>query len=261
MSKQRLFKLDDGTIGLEACERFVTGAEEDCRRTDRPDLIWMGHISLPHTLNLAAVSHHLAGNQDRARQFATRVAPAAKDYFFGDWRTKVPTDDKKIDPRWWRDKESWSDNFRYAICWAMVLGDWDSVKALAAYPDHGRSMEEDGIEKMPAVRELLIALAEFIRGEKVAHVANEVAKLTGANWRGTMHLARALDEIIAQDSAGVQQHLLDFFKAHHKRKKSKDITDTISIDGTILYLLARHEGLNVILPPKLYVYVIDLSGA
>jgi hypothetical protein len=234
-------------------------AEKDAQSTDRSDLIRAGHEYLSSRCNLAAVVHHLAGNQDRARHYAERVVPAAKSYFFGDWRTKVPTDEKTINPQWWRDKEGWTDNFRYAICWAMVLGDWASVRELAAYPDHGRSMEEEGINKKPARREFLIALARFLRGEAVSDVSAAVAKLTGANWRGTTELAQVLDAIITKDQAAAQGHLTNFFRLHHKRKRERDITDTISIDGTTLYYLARHEGLNVQLDPKLYTYVIDLT--
>lgn len=258
-NKAELFGLKDENVDTSLRERIVLMEEDNIQRVDRPDLIWTGHESLPGFCSVAAAAHHLSGNNDRARHYGQRAIVAIKAYFFGDWRTKVPTDDKKIDPRWWRDKESWSDEFRRSVCWAMVLNDWESVRQIAAYPDHGRSMEESGIDKKPARREFFIALAEFLRGDPVRNVAQEVEKASGATWRGTSVLAHTLDAIINKDQAAIQKYLIDFFTIHHKWKGKRSIDDFISIEGTIMFYLAAHEGHAIELPPKLRPYLIELN--
>lgn len=141
----------------------------------------------------------------------------------------------------------------------MVLNDWDSVRQIAAYPDHGRSMEESGIDKKPARREFFIALAELLRGDPVQNVAQEVEKAPGAAWRGTIVLAHTLDAIIDKDQAAIQKHLIDFLKIHHKLKGKRSIDDYVSIEGTIMFYLAKHEGHAVELSPKLRPYLIELN--
>jgi hypothetical protein len=130
------------------------------------------------------------------------------------------------------------------------------VRELARYPDDRRQVET--LDATPVSRRLLIDMARYLRGEKVQGVANACAKLEGATWRGIDALASALDAIIARDEGGTQSALIEFFRRHHRRKKSKDVTDTVSLDGTTMFNLAREAKLNVELPAELEDYYVRL---
>jgi hypothetical protein len=216
------------------------------------------HVSVLLSSNICiATRYYLLDNHPKAKLFAERVLSSAQQYFFGDWRTKVETDQKTIDPEWWHDKESWFHDFRGAICWGTVLGRWDEVRKLSAYPDERRS--EETLDATPAFRRLIIDIARYLRGEKVQGVAKACAKLDGSNWRGIDSLAAALDAVIDEDERRAQSSLAEYFLKHHKRKKSKDVTDTISLDGTAMVNIAKRAKLNVKMAPQHEHYYIELK--
>lgn len=283
---------------------------------DRVDLIPAGQEELCLFSSSAAVAYYLVEDHGAAREYAQRVVPAAQDYYFGDWRTKVKTDLGTVDPSWWHDKEAWMDVFRSALCWGSVLGDWPGLRKLAEYPDERRSMEKSGIDKKPAMRQVVLDIAMHLRGEKVTQAADRVGKLVGANWRGTRVLAAALDAVVARDQAAANEAVNGFLKLHHKhiqgsvrkerewaqkgpgmtnaehaklqgrllqasmagdqaaveeltemlidqnarikKRPSRSITDSVSLDATFMVNLARHEGLDITVDPKLEMYVIKL---
>jgi hypothetical protein len=216
------------------------------------------HVSILLSSNTAiATRYYLLDNHEKATQYAERTLLSAEQYFLGDWRTKVKTDEGTIDPEWWHDVESWMLYFRGTLCWGSVLGEWDRLRKLASYPDERRGI--DTIDVTPAFRLYLIEVARYLRGEKVQGVAKACAKLEGTNWRGIDCLAAALDAVIDRDERRAQSSVVEFFLKHHKRKKSKDIYDTVSLDGTTMVNIAKRAKLNVKVPPEHAHYYIELT--
>src|SRR5687768_2554062 len=101
--------------------------------------------------------YYLLENHAKAREYAERTLASARNYFFGDWRTRVKTDRGNIDPQWWHERESWLHYFRGALCWGTVLGTWEEVCDLSRYPDERRGIET--LDATPALRRLVIDIA------------------------------------------------------------------------------------------------------
>jgi hypothetical protein len=249
------FGISEAGIDPARQERLAQQAEEGVR--ENPDDL-CHHLSVLVSMNIGvATRYYLLEKHPPAEYWAGRALLSAVNYFLGDWRAKVTTDEGTIDPSWWHGREGWLHDFRGALCWGTVLGRWDDVRRLAAYPDERREVET--LDATPALRRLVIDTARHLRGEQVRGVAAACAKLDGPTWRGTDALAAALDAVVEMDEARARSALGDFFLRHHKRKKSKDVTDTVSLDGTTMLNVARRAGLNVSLDPKLQPYYIRLA--
>lgn len=203
-----------------------------------------------------AVAFHLVDDHRAAFAFAQRVTPAARNYLLGDWRVQTKTDLKTIDPGWWHDKESWINVFRVALCWGSVLGDWKTLRELAAYPDEHRSMEKFNPDSKPALRRLLLNVARHLRGNTLQG-GRSVNEELGAKWRGIGVLGNCLDAINDRNEAGAGAGINEFLRLHHKRKKSTDINDSISLDATYMTNLAYRQGLKIAIDPRYAMYLIS----
>jgi hypothetical protein len=215
------------------------------------------HVS---TCNNLALRYYLIGDQGRAERYGREVVPAALDYFFGPWRSHVETDEGTIDPSWWYDQEDWIDPFRFALCWGSLLGQLAEVKQLAAYPNEQRSKEESGINKKPALRQLMLELAAYLRNDALGgSVAERVKASAGAEWRGMGSLAAALDGIVRGDAAIVSDRVNDGLRAV-KTTKTKDVTEMMGIEATIIWQLALRARLHVQTEPTLERYLIHITA-
>lgn len=221
--------------------------------------------SAPWSLNqccflssVAAAAFYLMGDHESARAFGRRVVPAASNYLLGDWLTKKPTDLGHIDPDWWYDKVSWVNAFQAALCWGSALGDWNNLRRLSAYPNERRHKEKNNPDSKPALRQLLLDVSSHLRGDKVHHSARRVGAMPGAKWRGVGTLAACLDSIVDRNAKAAEASINEYLKLRHKRKRSNDITDTISMDATYMINIARHDGLHVDIDPKYQMYVITI---
>src|SRR5438105_2464742 len=59
-------------------------------------------VSVVVSMNIGVATRcYLMGDHRKARDYAERTLSSAERYFFGDWRTKVKTDEGTIDPEWW----------------------------------------------------------------------------------------------------------------------------------------------------------------
>jgi hypothetical protein len=148
MTRAEIFGLREDNLALDDRVRHITEEEESLGRSDRPDLLWLAHSSLPKVIATAAATHYLANKDGKARSFAIGTIAAAERYFFGDWRTLVATDDRTINPVWWYGRESWMHVFRAALCWGSAAGDWRGLKRLSQYPDERRGL--DTLDAKPA---------------------------------------------------------------------------------------------------------------
>jgi hypothetical protein len=249
------FGISDRGIDPAIQEEIARDAEQSVAAGS--DDFWLDLGSLV-SMNIGiATRYYLLDNHQKTRQYAERTLESAEQCFFGDWRNKVTTDEGNINPEWWHGRESWLTAFRGAACWGTVLGRWDQVRKLSAYPDERRKVET--LDATPALRRLVIDTARYLRGEKVQGVAKACAKLEGANWRGIDSLAAALDAVIDKDERRAQSSLNEFFLKHHKRKKSKDVTDTVSLDGTSMVNIAKRARLNIKMAPEHEHYYVQLT--
>jgi hypothetical protein len=233
---------------------FVRADEQKLHSGSSTD--WWGDIwSLMSGYKNIITRRYLADDHAICREYTPKLLNAVQEYFFGDWKQKQKTGDGVIDPEWWR-RLSWMSYYDAALCWGSAIGDWKSLKQLAKYPDErcGR----DTLDGPVARWRLLIDISRHLRGEEVSSAAKAVSKLTGAKWRGTAVLAEALDGINAADAPAAEEALNRFFALHHKRKKTHDVTDSVSFPGTFMLNLARYRKLNVTLEPKLQLYHAQL---
>lgn len=260
MIRAKELGLEDYHLALSDRIRQVREEESVLNRWDRADLIRSSRQSLVETLSAAAIAHYLAGKDAKARSFAERVVPSAAEYYFGDWRNRIPSGTRSDAPpnsEWWHDKEPWMHTFRAALCWGSVLKDWTGLKLLARYPDDKR-MVDGGAEK-PAMKSVLVDVAKFLSGGLVRGVAERCSALVGFDWRGTAHFAHGMDAIVSGNSRAAQNSIDSFFEAWHKRKTSNDLTDTVSYDGTFMVNLAAHAGLKIKVGAVHQLYYVRLS--
>ena len=54
-----------------------------------------------------AICHYCLGNTNDAKRYAEKCVKHALEYFHGEWRGRIPTDLKTLDPGWWRIHASW----------------------------------------------------------------------------------------------------------------------------------------------------------
>jgi hypothetical protein len=234
-------------------ETMDTSDAVACGNMDAGSALFM----LANGMGVVALRYYLMDDLVNAKKFAVGMLDVARDYFFGDWRARVTTEDHIIDPDLWHDKESWMDVYDLSLFWGSVLGRWDWLKEISAYPDDDRSMERG--DTNAALRRLYIEITRHIRGENAGgSVAKKIVRLDGANWRGNNFIASCLDAIRAHDAAAADESLNAFFAAHAKRKRSKQITDTVSPLGTFMMNLAAHQNVRVNLRPEFSIYYVKL---
>ena len=193
----------------------------------------------------AAIAFYCSDRRERAWTFATKCLGYAEDYFFGDWRSQVPTDEGTLDPTWWRRVMPWVDRFRYSVCCAMVLGKPEIAKRMAEYP------ARDSWAKNLGEREAFYGLACFLRGD-TKEISRAIELAETSTSEKARHVAEVLRALVARDQ-DMFQRTFEGYLAFFRRSEFNPnrITQLLCLDGTSFAHLGKLNGLDVEIPSEL----------
>jgi hypothetical protein len=225
---------------------------------------WIGVIphsksGIIHATHLVALCHYLLNNDKDAIEYCLKISDFALEYFYGTWRNEVPTDDKIIDPVWWkRMGGGWIDEFRHAMLWTTCLRQWGKVVEIAAYPTP-ECVEYLPIKVNPYLAYYL-CLAVVIRGEKLESYKKYVEIIERGSRKKEKLMLEVLKAIDGADKALFDKAFVDYMKYYEKKEfPADDFDEKVSIDGTILFNIALHNNLHVEYPEEYIDYYIDLE--
>jgi hypothetical protein len=222
----------------------------ECTRKPRPEWAYKNIFSM---LSSDCCFRYISGADDEARKLALRAVAAAKEYFFGHWRSEVPAEDgsKRPNPAWWQE----GDFFNLELCTdammlGSVVGDWPFVHKMAKHI-LGIPWQNirDGREEN-SVRMVVAATALGIRPD-APEVAGFVKTVeTGKRRFEKLQLA-FVTAIQLADDAGLQSAAEAYYQYFCKvvtKRADPVTTNFIMIDGTLYTNLALHAGRKLVVP-------------
>lgn len=131
------------------------------------------YYSFPRGAFCYATSCYLEGNIKGSAKAARLVVNATLEYFYGDWRKRLPAPSGKADPEEWRKCCLWHEVVVESLPWACALRDWKAVKRIAVYPIDDSFPEAARVRGETAWTRALIC---FLRGEPRVNVESFLAK-------------------------------------------------------------------------------------
>jgi hypothetical protein len=237
--------VDEKVLNEEATIKFLERWNDpivDIRNTHTVKAL---RVSEP---NFAAYFYCLLENNTEAKKFAIIAVESAIEFFFGEWRQQVPTRDGSLDPEYWKVNSGWDSEFRGALLWASCLGDWNSATKIAQYPT-AECCNKYAI-KNPEMNYPLV-LAAFIRGDSLESVQSSIDVVEKGVKKKEKLLLAVLMSIVKKDKEMFDEAFLEYMKYFKKKDaKSQLWTERFATEGTILFNLARHKGLEVDSPEK-----------
>ena len=178
------------------------------------------------------------------------------DYFFGEW-LKVTPCDGKMGINNWKSCLLWVSELRYPILWASVLGAWDKAKEISKYPD-ALCMDADFESKEK--KAWYVVLAVYLREASLDNASKFIELIENGKKKREKLLLSVLKAIVANDTEGFTKEFGIYMK-HYKAREypQKQVPEKLAIDGTILFNLAKHKGLQVEFPGKYIDHYIHLG--
>jgi hypothetical protein len=222
---------------------------------DRIDLIPFNRADVARTRCSVAMVYYLLGDHPRVTRFAREALERGLEYFFGSWRSEVPTREGTRDPGWWKAHLDWADVFRELVLWGEYLGDQESLARLARFPDTKCSM--NAAEYSRADFAFFLALAAVLRGDGAAECSGELERAARARKKKTAAAAAALAQLVTPSPAAFQDALDALLAVHHKSRSNGYFTELVSVEGSILYHLASDRGLDPTVADRHKDYVVQ----
>lgn len=205
-----------------------------------------------------AIEVYLEGDAVEAKQAAVGVVGAALEYFYGEWREKLETEDGKRGTEAWKPFCLWYDEVMQSLPFAAALSDWESMKRIAAYPPENKLPEA---AKAKGETAWGWALITFLRGQAPQKVEEFLVKAVSDKAKRPKVLAPVLTALLENNNAKFEKALMEYL-AFYKKSEFKRIVDKVmSLDGTILYHLGRKQGFAVELPGILSDHIIQFPMA
>jgi hypothetical protein len=235
-----------------------------------------------------AMAGYLNDDHALCRRYAKETVKHIDEWFYGSW-SYDPADE--TDPSG-RAIKNWIDRYREGVFWAATLGDWAAVRRFSEFP--GEDLSDESERKSEAPWYLL--LASYLRQTNPRDSADITAELdhqanaalpdpeppepTGIWWAGirlkpatfeeltehgsrkrTKLLATALRAIYLRKPPQLQEALEEYLRYYRKNEfpRSEAIDEKQSLDGTILYQVAAHAGLDPVISGDLADYIVRLE--
>ena len=202
------------------------------------------------------LNYYLIDEKDRIEHYANPIFGYALDYFFGEWRQTTPIDGK-VGEEFLKRGELWIRYFREPILWASVLCEWEKAKEISKYPDE-LCMEADFESKEKKAWYILLAI--YLRENSLDNAGKYVELIENGKKKREKLLLNVLRAIIANDPESFTKEFAAYMK-HYKAREfpQRQIPEKLAIDGTILFNLAKHKGLQVEFPENYIDHYIHLD--
>jgi hypothetical protein len=207
--------------------------------------------------SLLAILYYLVEEDDNARKHASEFFIAANELLFGSWRSEFTKPEKTTDAAYWKHSFNWMQIFEAALLWGSVLGEWEFLKKLAAFPQPD-SCISSGYGSQG--RDLYVALGAFLREAPKAELDTLLVRASAGPKKFCKLSAAVIRACIARDAAMIEKTLTDFLKYYKKREFPKeDITKKVSSEGTFFVHWAEKEKLAITVPPEFADYIVRLN--
>jgi hypothetical protein len=194
------------------------------------------------------------------REAGRQLVAAVLYYFFGPWREKVRWHEhsftsmstKVLNREQTRAKLQWISFYRDALPAALSLGDWEAADRLLEWP--GPDLKDD-VDPFNSIEDnaYQIWLAMRLRGDSGSEVDARRDWITRRSRPRQKLLALAADALFAGEPKTLAKTLTDYLEYYRKREidLQRDpgwrlVRQGISLDGTVLWHLARRRGLGEI---------------
>lgn len=242
----------DIKLTLANCLDFVQSRDN---APQRPDLIPFNKADVATHRCSVAMVYYLLGDHVQAVRFAREALERGVEYFFGSWRSELPTGEGTLDPNWWKSQLNWAHIFRQLVLWGEFLGDHASLGKLAQFPDPECSMSDSDYSRADFA--YFLALAGALRGDNPRELSHELGMAVGAKKKKTAVAAVALSHLVDQAPVPFQGSLDELLALHYKKRSNRDFTELVSVDGSILYHMARDRGLNPVVADRYKDYIVE----
>jgi hypothetical protein len=225
---------------------------------------WVSHVHAVGTLTfeLGALGYTIEHpDLEDWGEAGRRAVMADLYYFFGPWREKKFLHyDVVINPAQARATLKWLGNYRDSLMMALALSDWQSADRLLEYP--GPDVKDGQIpQKRPAEHSnYQIWLAMRHRGESGPDVDPRRDLFAQSSQPSRKLLGLAADALFAGEPKHMAKALANYLKAYRREmpraREERVVFDGVSLDGTVLWHLARRRGLGEIkLPEELTIMI------
>jgi len=223
------------------------------------------HIDLVSSYKQSLVSdsswlcfwYYMVDEKDRIAHYARPMFDYALDYFFGEWRKTTPVDGK-IGEEFVKRVELWISEFRNSILWASVLGEWEKAKEISRYLDELTMFAQQWETKEKKAWYTLLAI--YLREGNLNGAANYIELIENGKKKREKLLLNVLRTIIARSADRFTKEFkiyIKYYKSHEFTQRS--VPEKLAIDGTILFNLAKHKGIDVTFPKEYIDHYIFLD--
>lgn len=186
------------------------------------------------------IDHHLGAT----RPYADKAAELAVDYFFGPWRDAYKFGRRTLKRRQCRKELEWVRYYRFGLLAALLIDDDQAVSRLAEWPDV--DVNKTDLDDSPADLDYQIVLAYHLLGKPAAKGKKLVAGIEAGTKRRPKLLLSAFLALQGGDLEGFSAALIKYLQYYRRHEAELDQLDlSVSLDGSILRLVARRAGLPV----------------
>ena len=200
-----------------------------------------------------AIGRWAQGKDSESKDAAKRCVRAVLDYFYGKWRSILPTRSGKIGDEHWRQDCLWYEEVQRSLPFAASVSDWEAVKKIAAYAPEDKLPEA---AKAKGETAWGWALITYLRGEPRPKVEAFLAKAEGEKAKRPKLLAPVLRALMDKDAKKFAETLLAYLAYYRKSEFKTELDKAIALDGTTLYHLGRKLGFKVELPEPIANHVV-----
>ncbi len=162
---------------------------------------------------------------------AEKVASLADDFFFGDWRKDLP-EPKRLELEWF-------DELRFGMLGGLLLPDTDFFQRIIRFPTSDLPHDEGGWDRTATDTQLYIAFCDSLR-------AGELRELPAPKGQRPKSLRPIIASIFQKDGKAFEKAMTSYLKWYRGHEHEDRGNMVICLDGSILLLVARSAGLDVV---------------
>jgi hypothetical protein len=212
--------------------------------------------NLPFTRFLLSLACYYAGEIELARNHGKKCIEECDEFFFGDWRNTYKTGENQIDPGWWKRETEWMWIFECALVWGSVLGEWQFLAKVGAFPESDSYIFEDYI---PQDRNMYVAIGRLLCDDSKNDL-EDFLRLAEVGPRVYCRLLVPLIRaVLARDTNLFQERLTKYLRHYVSEKFPEEkFTSKISIHGTVFVHWAEKEGLAIKVPPEYADHIVRM---